>query len=180
MAFAFDLATSIVLTRQGNPDWADTEGDANNVTWAAPFVPDQYRAMDMFARLDGRMWFAPERLLIPQADEQQRFLANIILDLLGRPVPRLWYLPGSHRRLIVNTGDTCVSSPAARTTMLGDLAVHDAVRDPVPPARTDRPGRCHDRSADGAPLVTTPASTPGHPTRPTGRRGTSPPPTPPP
>ena len=30
--FAFDLAKSVVLTRQGNPDWADSEGDANDVS----------------------------------------------------------------------------------------------------------------------------------------------------
>ena len=126
VAFAFDLAKSLLLTRHGNPEWADTEGDAFDVTPAFIDNPDQYRPMDMFARLDSQIWFAPERLLIPQADEQQRFFANIILDLLARPVPRLWYLPGTHRRLIVNTGDTCYSSPSDRDTMLLDAAAHDA------------------------------------------------------
>jgi hypothetical protein len=126
VAFAFDLAKSILLTRHGNPEWVDTEGDANDVTVAFVDDPDQYRPMDMFARVDGQSWFAQERLLIPQADEQQRFLANIILDLLARPVPRLWYLPDTHRRLIVNTGDTCYSSASDRGTMLLDAVAHDA------------------------------------------------------
>jgi hypothetical protein len=134
IAFAFDLAKSIVLMRQGNPDWVDSEGDAAQGPASGPGGvdpgnlnrPDEYRAMDMFARTDGRMWFAPERLSIPQADEQQRFLGHLVLDLLDQPVPRLWYLPGMHRRVIVNTGDTCYSSAADRAKLLGDVVTYGA------------------------------------------------------
>jgi len=96
-AFTFDLATSIVLMRQGNPAWKDTEGCDGL---------DGYRPMDMFVRCNGDKWLAPERTTIPQADEQQRFLANLILMLSTQPLPRMWYLPGLNKTLMVNTGDS--------------------------------------------------------------------------
>ena len=103
VAFAFDLARDIVLSRQGNPDWQNSEGDGVGIT--APATNADFKPMDMFSRLDGRIWFEPARLLVPHADEKQRFLANVILDMLGTPVPRLWYLPAGQRAVIVNTGD---------------------------------------------------------------------------
>lgn len=110
-AFTFDLAKSIVLMRQGNPDWRDSEGDGAQGVMPKDVhdgtAQAQYRPMDMFVRHDGRIWFAPERIQIPQADEQQRFLANLILDLIGQPCPRLWYLPVTYKALIINTGDCC-------------------------------------------------------------------------
>lgn len=113
-AFTFDLAKSIVLMRQGNPEWRDSEGDG---------VPS-YRPMDMFARLDGRLWFAPELLHIPQADEQQRFFANLVLTLIGQPLPRLWYLPSKHKTLIVNTGDGEEYTPTVLKKAIDDAANH--------------------------------------------------------
>ena len=95
VAFAFDLAKSVVLLRQGNPEWQDSEGDG---------LPG-YRPMDLFIRTDGRTYFDPGRFRIPQADEQQRFLANIIMRLAEKPLPRMWYLPGMHKVMVVNTGD---------------------------------------------------------------------------
>ena len=95
VAFAFDLAKSIVLMRQGNPEWQNTEGDGVR----------QYRPMDMFWRADGRTYFDLARLAIPQADESQRMFANIVLSLSGKPLPRVWYLPKMHKTLMVNTGD---------------------------------------------------------------------------
>ena len=112
VAWTFDLAKSIVLMRQGNPEWKNSEGDGVRVTPKQVHdgaIPGQYRPMDMFVRHDGRIWFAPERLQIPQADEQQRFLANLILDLIVQPYPRLWYLPAAHKAMIINTGDGCYS-----------------------------------------------------------------------
>ncbi|MBN2295173.1 MAG: hypothetical protein JXM70_22275 [Pirellulales bacterium] len=119
VAFAFDLAKSVTLMRQGNPDWKDSEGDG--IT--------QYRPMDMFYRLhtdnlkttgvdtsmhrskedlfrdDGRKYTDFKRLRIPQADESQRLLANLIVSLADKPLPRMWYLPKTHKTLMVNTGD---------------------------------------------------------------------------
>jgi hypothetical protein len=97
VAFAFDVARSIGLTRQGNPDWQNSEGDGNNS--AAP----AFHATDLFSRHDGRLWYEPQRLRVPQADELQRFFANVVLDLVASPLPRLWYLPRTHKWLIVNT-----------------------------------------------------------------------------
>ena len=95
VAFAFDLAKSVVLLRQGNPNWQDTEGDT---------MPG-YRPMDLFMRPDGTTYFDPQRLMIPQADEQQRLLANLIVRLIDKPLPRIWYLPGRHKVIMVNAGD---------------------------------------------------------------------------
>ena len=95
VAFAFDLAKSIALTRQGNPEWQNTEGDNLG----------GYRPMDTFARTDGRKYYDLDRLPVPQADEAQRLLANITMKLSDQPLPRMWYLPGTHKSLIVNTGD---------------------------------------------------------------------------
>jgi hypothetical protein len=95
IAFAFDPAKSVVLTRQGNPDWQNTEGDGIA----------QYRPHDMFARPGGVTWYDPNRMGIPQADELQRFMANIIADPQSAPLPRMWYLPGTNKVMMVNTGD---------------------------------------------------------------------------
>ena len=120
VAFTFDLARSVLLTRQGNPEWTNSEGDAVGAGDVdAPLSYDAtgqyptaaFRAMDMFTRLEGQLWYEPERLAVPQADELQRFFAHVVLDLVGRPMPRVWYLPATHKWLIVNTGDTCNSEP---------------------------------------------------------------------
>ncbi len=113
-AFIFDLAKSIVLMRQGNPNWRDAEGDG---------FPS-YRPMDMFAQLDGKMWFDPEHLLIPQADEQQRFLANLILTLVVQPLPRLWYLPAMQKVLVVNTGDGEKYDLVTLKKVINDITAH--------------------------------------------------------
>lgn len=91
--WAFDLARSVAYTRQGNPAWANQERDGL----------DGLRAVDL---LDG--WVDLDRVTIPQADEQQRLLANL-LSFLGsgaRPVPRVWYFPGKAKGLLVATGDS--------------------------------------------------------------------------
>ena len=59
----------------------------------------------MYMRLDGTEYFDLALFPIPQADEMQRFLANIIAEMCERPLPRMWYLPGMHKVLMVNTGD---------------------------------------------------------------------------
>jgi hypothetical protein len=44
---------------------------------------------------------------IPQADEQQRLLANMILHMTldKKPLPRFWYFPRGHKAVVVMTGD---------------------------------------------------------------------------
>lgn len=93
VAYAYDLAQSIIRTRQGNPDWVNQERDglpprrANDL-----FFPD-YTDMN-------KVW-------IPQADEHQRFFANLIVTLNDerRPLPRFWYLPGGRRAALILASD---------------------------------------------------------------------------
>ena len=44
---------------------------------------------------------------IPQADEQQRLLVNLILTMSNdrKPIPRFWYLPRGLKAAVVMTGD---------------------------------------------------------------------------
>lgn len=95
VAFAFDLAKNVVVTRQGNPEWAGDEGDTHA----------GYRPMDAFQRLDGRTWYDDARLGVPHADELQRVLGRLIVHYSECPLPRLWPLPKMHDVVVVNTGD---------------------------------------------------------------------------
>ncbi len=47
------------------------------------------------------------KVAIPQADEQQRLLANLIGDVTAdrKPLPRFWYLPRDEKAAVVMTGD---------------------------------------------------------------------------
>ncbi len=100
-AFTFDLARSIVLTRQGNPAWTGQERDG-----IAPLRSD-----DLFygpASFDPQPdWVNLNKVAIPQADEQQRLLANMILSMASTRtlLPRFWYFPRGHAALVVMTGD---------------------------------------------------------------------------
>ena len=93
-AFAYDLASSVVYTRQGNPDNAGEEHDG---------APDAVRSSDLFLP----DWVDPARIAIPQADEQQRLLANLVtqMSLDRMPLPRFWYLPRGEQAAVVMTGD---------------------------------------------------------------------------
>ena len=51
-------------------------------------------------------WVDLDKVAIPQADEQQRLLANLILrHQRSKPLPRFWYFPRGRRRAVVMTGD---------------------------------------------------------------------------
>ncbi len=100
-AFAYDLARSIVYTRQGNPAWAGMERDG---------VPP-IRTMDLFygnASADPQPdWVDLDKIAIPQADEQQRLLARMIevMELDNMPLPRFWYFPRGEKAVILMTSD---------------------------------------------------------------------------
>jgi WD40 repeat protein len=100
-AFTYDLATSIVYTRQGNPTWEAQERDG--------FPP--IRSDDKYygeALGDPQAdWVDLNKVAIPQADEQQRLLANLIIqmNLDKKPLPRFWYFPRGERAVVVMTGD---------------------------------------------------------------------------
>ena len=94
-AFTYDLARSVVYTRQGNPAWAGTERDGE--------LPPIKRADDLFYP----DWVDLSKAQIPQADEQQRLLANLIEEMNRdqMPLPRFWYFPRGEKAVVVMTGD---------------------------------------------------------------------------
>ena len=100
-AFAYDLASSIVYTRQGNPAWAEQERDGYS-----PIRPDDKFYGD--ATGDPQQdWVDLTKVAIPQADEQQRLLANLILRMNfdKMPLPRFWYFPRGEEAVVIMTGD---------------------------------------------------------------------------
>ena len=100
-AFTYDLARSIVYTRQGNPAWSGQERDG--------FAP--IRSDDLFYP----DWVNLNKVAIPQADEQQRLLANLIIQMNYEklPLPRFWYFPRGLRAVVIMTGDNHMSSENA-------------------------------------------------------------------
>ncbi len=97
--FTFDLARSVVYTRQGNPAWSGQERDG-----VSPI-----RSNDLFyGNKAGDVqpdWIDLSKVDIPQADEQQRLLANLVLNMSNMPLPRFWYFPRGEKAVIVMTGD---------------------------------------------------------------------------
>jgi hypothetical protein len=96
-AFTYDLAQSVVYTRQGNPAWAGQDRDG-----LAPI-----RSNDLFFGGAETDWINLDKVAIPQADEQQRLLANLItqMNLDRAPLPRFWYLPSGRKAAVVLSGD---------------------------------------------------------------------------
>ena len=93
VTFTFDLGRSIVYTRQGNPAWAGQDRDSTS----------PIRSDDLF--FPDYVDFS--KIAIPQADELQRFLWNIILNVNAakKPLPRFWYLPRMLAAAVIMTGD---------------------------------------------------------------------------
>jgi hypothetical protein len=100
-AFTYDLARSVIYTRQGNPAWAGQERDG-----VAGLRPDDmfYGAKVGDVRPD---WVDTSRIAIPQADEQQRLLLNLItvMERDKLPLPHFWYLPRGEKAAVVLSGD---------------------------------------------------------------------------
>ena len=100
-AFTYDLARSVVLTRQGNPAWIGQERDGTT----------PIRSDDLFygpAAGDNQPnWVDLSKVAIPHADEQQRLLANLIGTVTAdkKPIPRFWYLPRGLKAAVIMTGD---------------------------------------------------------------------------
>jgi hypothetical protein len=96
-AFTFDLAKSIVYMRQGNPAWSGQERDG--------FTP--LRSDDLFFGGSQADWVDLSKVAIPQADEEQRLLANLIGHVTEdkKPLPRFWYFPRGEKAVVIMTGD---------------------------------------------------------------------------
>jgi hypothetical protein len=98
-AYSFDLARSVLRTRNGDPDLIGKQTVSSD---------DQIRLADRF----GHNYLDLSRASIPQADELMHLLTHQILQ--ATPLPRLWYLPtyrpqthigGLLRAAVVLTGD---------------------------------------------------------------------------
>ncbi len=86
-----DLARSVVYTTPREPGlgWTGTRRRC------ADFV-----LTTCSSRGSSTDWVDTSKIAIPQADEQQRLLANMITQMARdrKPIPRLWYLPFGKRR----------------------------------------------------------------------------------
>ena len=109
-AFTYDLARSIIYTRQGNPAWSGQKRDGS--------IPPT-RSDDLYfgaANFDPQPnWVDLNKVSIPQADEQQRLLVNLIVQMEAdrKPLPRFWYLPSGLKAAVVMTGDDHASGGTA-------------------------------------------------------------------
>jgi Domain of unknown function (DUF4082)/Bacterial Ig-like domain/Bacterial Ig domain len=104
-AFTYDLATSVVYTRQGNPAWATQERDNR-----PPIRSDDkfFGNAQTAALIDPKPdWIDLGKVAIPQADEQQRLLANLIqhVNKNKKPLPRFWYFPNGKKAVVIMSGD---------------------------------------------------------------------------
>ncbi len=122
-AFTYDLATSIVYTRQGNPAWAAQERDGY-----APIRSDD----KFFGNATGDPqpdWVDLNKVAIPQADEQQRLLANLIIqmNLAKKPLPRFWYFPNGKKAVVIMTGDDHANNGTAGRSTNSKPPVQQAV-----------------------------------------------------
>jgi hypothetical protein len=99
--YSYDLARSVVYTRQGNPQWSGMERDG-----IPPIRSDDlfYGASASDPQPD---WVDPHKLAIPQADVQQRLFANVITlsSMHKMPLPHFWYLPRGLKAAVIMTGD---------------------------------------------------------------------------
>ncbi|MEO8727515.1 MAG: hypothetical protein ABI383_15495, partial [Acidobacteriaceae bacterium] len=107
-AFTYDLARSVIYTRQGNPAWS---GQQRNPYIDPAIGRSQIRSDDLFF---GNAGFDPEpdwvnlnKVMLPQADEQQRLLVNLIekMNANKKPLPRFWYFPSNFKAVVIMTGD---------------------------------------------------------------------------
>ena len=109
-AFVYDLARSVVWTRQGNPAWSGQQRNGFiDPTSGQSFF--QIRSDDLYygnSSSDPEPdWVNLDKVQIPQADEQQRLLVNLIeqMNASTRPLPRFWYLPSGFKAAVLMTGD---------------------------------------------------------------------------
>lgn len=118
-AFTFDLAKSVVLTRQGNPEWAgqDRDGRApvrpNDLFFGASAQDPQPDYLDL------------DQVAVPQADEQMRILSNLIERSTAAtgPMPRFWYFPDDAKAVLVMAADDHGTEDGTRASFQRMLAL---------------------------------------------------------
>jgi hypothetical protein len=117
VAFTYDLARSVVLTRQGNPANANLDVD----------VDGALRTIDLFQTSGGGApWVDRNRIPVPQADEQQRLFARLVAQMVGeaRPMPQLWYFPDTAKSMLVVTGDAHANPSSYYQTEISNVSAH--------------------------------------------------------
>lgn len=105
-AFTYDLARSVVYTHQGNPAWSGQDRDGNGVIRPNDLF---YGAMTGDVQSD---YINLNKVAIPQADEQQRLLANLIEEVNKdrQPLPKLSYFPYNDKVVVVMVADDHATS----------------------------------------------------------------------
>jgi hypothetical protein len=100
-AFSYDLARSVIALHQGNQAWSAQDRNSDGVLRSNDLF---YGAKTGDVQLD---WLDPTKIGIPQADEQQRLLVNLMTDTMKHrlPAPRFWYLPNDQKAALVLAGD---------------------------------------------------------------------------
>jgi len=111
-AFTYDLAKSISYTHQGNPDWAAQDRDITIPNMVPLIRSDDKFYGDGPASPDPKLgpgpdWIDFTKISIPQGDEQQRLLVNLILEMNRdkKPLPHFWYFPRGFKAALIMTGD---------------------------------------------------------------------------
>ena len=114
------------LHAPGQSGWAGQERDGKRPK----------RSDDLFfgAGDDQPDWVDLDKVTIPQADEQQRLLANLITQMSAdrMPLPRFWYLPRGEKAAVVMTGDDHGTG--------GTPELFDSYKAATPPAARSRTG----------------------------------------
>ncbi len=105
-AFTYDLARSVVYTHQGNPAWSGQDRDGNGVIRPNDLF---YGAMAGDIQPD---YINLNKVAIPQADEQQRLLANLVEEVNKdrQPLPKLSYFPYNDKAVVVMVADDHATS----------------------------------------------------------------------
>jgi hypothetical protein len=114
VAFTYDLARSVVYTHQGNPAWSGQERDNAD--------PQNVRPDDLFfGAKTGDVqpdYVDLTKVAIPQADEQQRLLSNIVeyTNTDKTPIPKFWYFPNDNKAVMVMAGDDHATTSGTHDT----------------------------------------------------------------
>jgi len=108
----------VAYTRQGHPDNANLDIDGDG--WV--------RTVDLFQTVGNPAapWIDRDKIPIPQADEQQRLLARLVLQLVGRnrPMPQLWYFPGTAKTMLILTSDGHENTRADYVDLIAAFNAH--------------------------------------------------------
>jgi hypothetical protein len=101
-AFTYDLPQTIVQIHQGNKAWAGQDSNGDSVL----------RPSDLVIGNGATDWLNAAKAHIPQADEQQRLLTNMIMSFNSQqtPLPKFWILPHGYKTALVMTEDDHATS----------------------------------------------------------------------